>query len=70
MCMSVVQMVRRNFWLKPTIELARNIGLSSAKVKDAERLVESRQQEIIDAWNNHFGCRGHKCFRALHLAAY
>jgi hypothetical protein len=34
------------FWLKPTIELARNIGLSSAKVKDAEPLVESRQQEF------------------------
>ena len=44
------------FWLKPTIELARNIGLSSSKIKDAERLIESRQQEITDAWNNHFGC--------------
>jgi hypothetical protein len=44
------------FWLRPTIELARNIGLNSSKIKDAERLVESRQQEIIDAWNNHFGC--------------
>jgi hypothetical protein len=43
------------FWLKPTIELARNIVLSFTKVKEAERLVESRQQEIIDAWNNHFG---------------
>jgi hypothetical protein len=43
------------FWLKPTIELARNIGLSSSKIKDAERLIESRQQEITDAWNNHFG---------------
>ena len=43
------------FWLNPTIELARNIGLSYSKVKEAERLVESRQQEIIDAWNNHFG---------------
>ena len=43
------------FWLRPTIELARNIGLSSVNVKDAERLVESRQQEIINAWNNHFG---------------
>jgi hypothetical protein len=42
------------FWLKPNIELARNIGLSSAKLKDAERLIESRQQEIINAWNNHF----------------
>ena len=43
------------FWLKPTIELARNIGLSSSKIKDAERLIESRQQEITDAWNNYFG---------------
>jgi hypothetical protein len=43
------------FWLRPTIGLARNIGLSSAKVKAAESIVESRQQEIIDAWNNHFG---------------
>jgi hypothetical protein len=29
------------FWLKP--------------IKNAQRLVESRQQEIIDAWNNYFG---------------
>lgn len=43
------------FWLKPTIELARNIGLSSSKIKDAERLIKSRQQEITDAWNNRFG---------------
>jgi hypothetical protein len=42
------------FWLRPTIELARNIGLSSSKIKDVEHLVESRQQEIIDAWNDHF----------------
>lgn len=42
------------FWLKPNIELARNIGLSSTKIKDAERLVASRHQEILDAWNNHF----------------
>jgi len=43
------------FWLSPTVELARNIGLSSQRIKEAERLVETRQQEIIDAWNNHFG---------------
>jgi hypothetical protein len=43
------------FWLRPSIELARNIGLSSSKITDAERLVESRQKEIIDAWNNYFG---------------
>jgi len=43
------------FWLKPSIELARNIGLSSSKIKDAERIVEAHQQEINDAWYNHFG---------------
>jgi len=24
-------------------------------MKEAQRLVQTRQQEIIDAWNNHFG---------------
>jgi Domain of unknown function (DUF4160) len=43
------------FWLEPAIELARNIGLSLSKMREAERLAESRKQEIIDAWNNHFG---------------
>ena len=43
------------FWLEPSIEPARNIGLSSSKMREAERLVETRKQEIIDAWNNHFG---------------
>jgi len=43
------------FWLKPTIELARSIGLNSSRIKDAEHLIKSRQQEITDAWNNHFG---------------
>ena len=42
------------FWISPTVELARNIGLSSARIKEAERLVGICQQEIIDAWNNHF----------------
>ena len=43
------------FWLEPTIELARNIGLGSAKMKEAERLIKTRYKEITDAWNNHFG---------------
>jgi len=44
------------FWLEPTTELARNIGLSSSTMKEAQRLVESRKKEITDAWNNYFGC--------------
>jgi hypothetical protein len=43
------------FWLEPNIELARNFGLGSAKTKEAERLIKSRQKEIFDAWKNHFG---------------
>jgi hypothetical protein len=43
------------FWLSPTVELARKIGLSLQRIKEAERLVETRHQEIIDAWNIHFG---------------
>jgi hypothetical protein len=31
------------FWLSPTVELARNIGLNLG-MKEAERLVETRQQ--------------------------
>jgi hypothetical protein len=42
------------FWISPAVELARNIGLSSPRIKEAERLVETHQQEIIDAWNHHF----------------
>jgi hypothetical protein len=43
------------FWLEPTIELARNFGLSSAKMKEAELLIRTRKKEITDAWNNRFG---------------
>ena len=43
------------FWLEPTIVLTRNIGPSSSKMKETERLVESRKKENTDAWHNHFG---------------
>jgi hypothetical protein len=43
------------FWLSPTVELAGNIGLGSPRIKEADRLDATRQQLIIDAWNNHFG---------------
>jgi hypothetical protein len=42
------------FWLSPTIELARNIGLNPSRLKETARLAETRQQEIIDAWGHHF----------------
>ncbi len=45
---------KAKFWLSPSVEPARNIGLSSCGLNEAERLAQSRQQEIIDAWNDHF----------------
>ncbi|MGA2163037.1 MAG: DUF4160 domain-containing protein [Solirubrobacteraceae bacterium] len=42
------------FWLEPTIELARNHGLSDTELRRVERSVRERQQEIRDAWHDHF----------------
>jgi hypothetical protein len=42
------------FWLEPTIELAWSVGLSSSRINEAERLVQSHQQEITYACNYHF----------------
>lgn len=42
------------FWLEPTIELARNHGLSDTELHRVEQSVRERQQEIRDAWNDHF----------------
>jgi hypothetical protein len=39
----------------PFLKVTGNIGLGSAKTKEAERLIKSRKKEITDAWNNNFG---------------
>jgi Domain of unknown function (DUF4160) len=41
-------------WLEPTIELARNDGLSWPQLGTALRLVEEREDEIRKAWRQHF----------------
>ncbi len=43
------------FWLDPQVELARNIGLSRAQLRDAETIIEERQGEFRSAWQAHFG---------------
>ena len=42
------------FWLDPLGELARNHGLSEQDIRRAQEIVRSRQQEIRDAWDEHF----------------
>ena len=41
-------------WMEPTIELVRNDGLSWAQLTVALRLLEERQDEICEAWRQHF----------------
>ncbi len=43
------------FWLDPEIELAYNLGLERKQLREIEAIVEEHAQEIIDAWNDHFG---------------
>jgi hypothetical protein len=43
------------FWLEPEVELARNHGLSRARLRQAEALVEEHADELRGAWAEHFG---------------
>lgn len=41
-------------WMEPQIELAKSYGLSQQDVNRVMKLVRDREQEIRDAWNEHF----------------
>lgn len=43
------------FWLQPRVELANHYGLSDRELSEAERVVVRHLQEIIHAWQEHFG---------------
>ena len=43
------------FWLTPDVNLAVNIGLSPAQLRQAQAVVTAHLQEIEDAWRRHFG---------------
>jgi hypothetical protein len=42
------------FWLKPDIELAKNSGLSAKQITEILAVIKERQDEIRDAWQEHF----------------
>jgi len=42
------------FWVEPTVELARNYGLSGPQLVELQRVVEERRYEIVGAWCKHF----------------
>lgn len=43
------------FWLEPEIELAQNVGLSRAQLREIEQIVEAHYDELKTAWKTHFG---------------
>ena len=43
------------YWIEPRIELAKNYGFSSSDLGKIESLVAEHEQEIRDAWQQHFG---------------
>ena len=43
------------FWLEPNIELALNKGLNSKQVNEALLLVQQHREEVLNAWQSHFG---------------
>ncbi|MCX7897436.1 MAG: DUF4160 domain-containing protein [Rhodocyclaceae bacterium] len=43
------------FWLEPAIALASHTGLAPKELAAAEEIVVRHFQEIVNAWNQHFG---------------
>jgi hypothetical protein len=43
------------FWIEPEVSLAYNKGFSSKVLSQLMSVIESRTEEIGNAWNDHFG---------------
>jgi hypothetical protein len=42
------------YWMEPDIELANNYGLTEQQLAEIKKVLEDRQDEIHNAWNQHF----------------
>lgn len=45
------------FWLEPIVSLAVNHGLIRRKLIKIHKIIEEHENEIIEAWQRHFGKR-------------
>jgi len=43
------------FWLEPIIALADYRGLNSKELKELQKVIEERSDEIISVWKEHLG---------------
>ena len=42
------------FWLFPSVELAYNRGYNAKTMRQLERVIEERRDDILELWNDHF----------------
>jgi hypothetical protein len=42
------------FWLEPSVSLAQNYGLSQRELRDIQKIIEERKDEIKNNWKKHF----------------
>jgi len=45
------------FWLEPIVSLAIYHGLNPRELNGIQRIIEEHKNEIIEAWQRHFGKR-------------
>jgi hypothetical protein len=45
------------YWLEPIVSLAVYYGLNSKMLADIQGIIEEHKNEIIKAWQKHFGQR-------------
>jgi hypothetical protein len=43
------------FWLEPILSLVVYHGLNQRKLNEIQKIVEEHKNEIIEAWQRHFG---------------
>jgi hypothetical protein len=42
------------FWIEPIVALCHNYGLSPRALRDLQKVVERRKDEIVHAWKKYF----------------
>ena len=42
------------YWLEPEIALAKSFGYSNKQLSKVEQLIRRHQDELINAWQQHF----------------
>lgn len=42
------------FWLEPIVALNQHDGFSSKQLRELQKIIEERRDEITQAWHDHF----------------